>query len=113
MFKPDREDNFFGLVYRVVSTVPAGCVATYGQVAAALDRPRSAQVVGWALKALPKSTSVPWWRIVNKSRRLSIVNPKYGPIEQADLLRHEGLVIDSRPDGYYVQGTDWHQFPAP
>ena len=39
-------------VYRVVRRIPAGQVATYGQIAALSGMPRAARQVGWALSAL-------------------------------------------------------------
>jgi methylated-DNA-protein-cysteine methyltransferase-like protein len=64
--------NWYEQVYQVVGKVPHGKVATYGQVAAWLGKPRAARAVGWALRALPAETTIPWWRIVSASGFLSI-----------------------------------------
>jgi methylated-DNA-protein-cysteine methyltransferase-like protein len=50
-------------IYEVVKTIPAGVVATYGQVAAIVGcGPR---LVGYALASLPAGMDVPWQRVIN------------------------------------------------
>ena len=63
----NEPSGFFRRVYRVVRRIPAGRVATYGQVAALAGTPRGARAVGWALRALDERTAarVPWHRVVN------------------------------------------------
>ncbi|MGH7752384.1 MAG: MGMT family protein, partial [Gemmatimonadales bacterium] len=55
------DGSYYGRVYRLVSTVPAGRVVTYGQVARALGMARGARAVGYALRALPDPENIPWW----------------------------------------------------
>lgn len=38
--------KFFSRVYNLVSKIPPGKVATYGQIAAILGEPRNARIVG-------------------------------------------------------------------
>jgi methylated-DNA-protein-cysteine methyltransferase-like protein len=58
-------------ILAVVRRIPRGRVATYGQVAHLAGLPRGARQVGWALAALPASSSVPWQRVVNAQGRTS------------------------------------------
>jgi methylated-DNA-protein-cysteine methyltransferase related protein len=82
-------------VYAVVRQVPAGRVTSYGDVAALIGSPRAARGVGSALNALPHGTSVPWWRVVNRSGRLTIP-PHYGRRAlQRALLEDEGVAFGS------------------
>jgi methylated-DNA-protein-cysteine methyltransferase-like protein len=84
--------NWYEQVYKVVSAVPHGKVATYGQVAAWLGKPRGARAVGWALRALPPETTTPWWRIVSASGFLSIRgNSVATKTLQQQLLEAEGV----------------------
>ena len=46
--------DFYKQVYQLVRAIPSGRVATYGQVAALLGKPRGARLVGWALNTCPK-----------------------------------------------------------
>ena len=41
-------------VYRIVRQIPAGKVATYGQIAFLLGSPRAARIVGAAMQAAPE-----------------------------------------------------------
>jgi methylated-DNA-protein-cysteine methyltransferase-like protein len=52
-------------IHDVVSRIPRGRIATYGQVARLAGLPRQARLVGYALHALPTGTSIPWQRVVN------------------------------------------------
>lgn len=54
----------FDNIYETVKQIPAGEVASYGQIARLIDAPRSARVVGWAMQKAPKE--VPAHRVVKK-----------------------------------------------
>lgn len=60
-------------VWQVVSMIPAGKVATYGQVAALAGMPSHARLVGRILSALPRGSTLPWHRVINGQGR--ITNP--------------------------------------
>jgi len=83
-------------VYRVVCRIPAGQVATYGQVAALSGMPRAARQVGWALSALREEDDVPWHRVINAQGEIS---PRGGPeivdLQRA-LLESEGVEFNPR-----------------
>jgi len=104
--------NFFEEVYLAVAKIPPGSVASYGAVAEAIGRRRGARLVGWALGALKRPSEIPWQRVINRTRRISIVNPIVTPEMQKDLLEREGRVVELRHDGWYVTGTDWYDFSA-
>ena len=79
-------------IYAVVSRVPKGRVATYGQVAMLAGLPRQARFVGYALHALPTDSDVPWHRVVNAAGKISLRADALGHDElQAQLLRREGV----------------------
>jgi len=83
-------------VYRVVCRIPAGQVATYGQVAALSGMPGAARQVGWALSALTEEDDVPWHRVINARGEIS---PRGGPeivdLQRA-LLESEGVAFNVR-----------------
>lgn len=72
-------------VYAVVKLIPNGRVATYGQIAALLGRPRGGREVGWALSACD-DPRVPCHRVVDRNGRLA---PRFG--DQRARLRKEGV----------------------
>ena len=90
--------------YAVVGQVPAGCVATYGQIALLAGFPGNARQVGYALAALPEESGVPWQRVINAEGRISIRHLCRAAEEQRILLEAEGIEFDSR--GF----IDWQRF---
>lgn len=107
--------SFFERVYRVVRQIPAGKVASYGQIAALLGHPQAARTVGWALNALShaQAAEVPWQRVINSAGRISISRADLGAELQRALLEEEGIEFDAR--GYVDmrqfgwEGMDWEQ----
>lgn len=80
-------------VIKIVSLIPKGKVASYGQVALYVGMPRAARQVGWILNGLEEKIAVPWWRIVNNQGRISIKGSKYSAVEQKALLIQEGIEV--------------------
>ncbi|MDH4130727.1 MAG: MGMT family protein [Gemmatimonadota bacterium] len=80
----------YSAIYAVVRRIPRGRVATYGQVAELAGGRVTARQVGYALHALPASTTVPWHRVVNREGRISLP-PESGGIEQQLRLAKEGV----------------------
>jgi len=58
-------------VWQVVSMIPAGKVATYGQVARLAGIPTHARFVGSVLGQLPARSKLPWHRVLNASFKIS------------------------------------------
>jgi methylated-DNA-protein-cysteine methyltransferase-like protein len=94
-------EGFFQQVYRIVSQIPKGKIATYGQIAVMLGRPAGgARVVGWAMRATPDGMKLPCHRVVSKSGALA---PDYafgGAQVQREMLEQEGVTFkaDGRID---------------
>jgi methylated-DNA-protein-cysteine methyltransferase-like protein len=82
-------------VLKIVSSIPYGKVATYGQVAAMAGSPRAARQVGFALAGLSLGEAkIPWWRVVNRHGYISIRNNDIQPkLEQKSWLEAEGVVV--------------------
>ena len=108
------EPNFRNLVISFVKAVPAGKVATYGQIAALAGSPRAARQVGAVLNGLKKAEDVPWQRVINASGGLSTYKIGYGEMQKA-LLTAEGVKVSAantvdlsvylwRPDDETEQG---------
>ncbi|MBS4462110.1 methylated-DNA--[protein]-cysteine S-methyltransferase [Aerococcaceae bacterium zg-B36] len=76
------------LVYEVLSVVaeiPVGKVATYGQIAALINRPKNARLVGKILSVSDYYGDYPCHRVVNAAGRLAphFVNQKRLLLEEA------------------------------
>lgn len=85
--------------------IPAGRVATYGEVAAAAGLPRRARLVGRALRCGPPD--LPWHRVVAAPGRIAFPPGSDGREEQCRRLRAEGVVcsggrIDLRRFGWHA-----------
>lgn len=78
-------------VWRVVASIPAGRVATYGQVAELAGLPGAARRVGRVLAALPTDSRLPWHRVINAAGRVSL--PGTHGVRQRRLLRAEGVYL--------------------
>jgi methylated-DNA-protein-cysteine methyltransferase-like protein len=77
-------------VFAVVRRIPRGRVATYGQIALLLGRPRGGREVGWAMHACD-DPRVPCHRVVDRNGRLAPHFAGVGPIAQRDRLEREGV----------------------
>jgi len=100
--------GFHDKVYEVVKTVPAGRVATYGDVATALGSPRVARHVGWALAAIVDRDDVPWHRIINAKGSISARGDVARATLQQQRLEAEGVVFDAQ--GRVDLGAFRHRF---
>ena len=92
-----------------MKTIPAGVVATYGQVAAIVGcGPR---LVGYALASLPAGMDVPWQRVINSQGKISTRSDGAADPRQRQALIREGIVfslkgtVDLKRFGW--DGPDW------
>ena len=85
-------------VFAVVRRIPAGKVASYGQVARLIGSPRTARYVGFALHANPEPGTdedcIPCHRVVFKDGRMATGFAFGGPDEQRKMLAAEGITFD-------------------
>ncbi len=87
------DDELAYEVLSVVAEIPAGCVASYGQIARLIGRPKNARLVGKVLKDSQFYGEYPCHRVVNHAGRLV---PGWN--EQAALLTEEG--VELKDDGH-------------
>jgi len=96
--------NFFDIVTSLVKKIPKGSVATYGQIAVLAGHPRSARIVGWVLHQLEHEDLrvTPWHRVVNREGRISTTCEEHPPVEQAALLKKEGIIVKLKDGNYFI-----------
>lgn len=80
-------------VYALVRACPSGRVTTYGWIAAAMDFPRGARMVGWFMNKTPRGESVPAQRVVNSKGELSGSWAFGHRGRMRELLEQEGVVF--------------------
>nr|WP_092073916.1 MGMT family protein [Dendrosporobacter quercicolus]NSL47846.1 MGMT family protein [Dendrosporobacter quercicolus DSM 1736]SDM70085.1 methylated-DNA-protein-cysteine methyltransferase related protein [Dendrosporobacter quercicolus] len=92
--------NFNDTVYAIVRQIPAGKVASYGQVAALAGSRRASRAVGYALHRNPYQYKVPCHRVVFKDGSLTAGFGLGGKALQRQLLEAEGVEFtdDGRVD---------------
>jgi len=84
-------------IWAVVRRIPAGRVATYGQVARNAGLGGAARLVGYALHALPEGDrKVPWHRVLNAQGKISVRGFAGAEQIQRRLLEREGVRFDKR-----------------
>lgn len=83
-------------IYAVVSRIPRGRVATYGQVANLAGLAGQARLVGYALSALGPRSGIPWYRVINAQGQVS-ARRDGGPANRVQRLRleDEGVRFDA------------------
>jgi methylated-DNA-[protein]-cysteine S-methyltransferase len=98
--------NFSQKVWAMTARIPAGQVATYGQIARALGRPGAGRAVGNALRRNPYAPQVPCHRVVGADGSLTGFAGGL-PMKQR-LLASEGVaVVGGRVDLSSGVGIDW------
>jgi len=80
-------------IYETIRDIPAGSVASYGQVAEIAGIPRGARLVGRALRDLPRGHDVPWHRVITASGRIAFARGSRPFEKQKKLLIMEGVAV--------------------
>ena len=80
-------------VLEAAQAVPRGQVATYGQIARRIGRPRAARAVGQALGSNPVPIVIPCHRVLASDGRLGGYSGRGGLRTKEKLLRLEGAMM--------------------
>ena len=90
---PNKNKDFFDLVYQVVRLIPYGRVSSYGAIAKYLGSARGARMVGWAMNACMNREDVPAHRVVNRMGVLSGKMHFATPDTMENRLKEEGIEV--------------------
>lgn len=82
---------FFARVYAIVTQIPKGNVATYGQIAALAGSPKAARAVGMAMRTNPDAPRVPCHRVVASDGSLTGYSGDGGIEKKSKMLIDEGV----------------------
>lgn len=85
-------------IYAIVRQIPAGYVATYGQVAELANLPGQARLVGYALYRVDMDLAeIPWHRVINAKGEVSESPFRHGTdYLQRSLLEQEGICFSPK-----------------
>ena len=79
----------------IVSHIPKGKVTHYGHIAILAGLPGYARFVGSVLKKLPEGSTLPWHRVINSQRIISIPNDSQAFLRQKAALLNEGVTFSA------------------
>lgn len=93
-----RAATFADVAAAAIRAIPAGMVATYGQIAGLAGSPRAARQVVWLLNSSWQTRELPWHRLIASGGRIALKGT--GAALQRKLLRQEGITVsrDGRVD---------------
>jgi len=83
-------------IYDMVSRIPKGKVATYGQIAKLIGYPNHARYIGRALSQLENNNNIPWYRVVNAKGKISPRGLNGCDDYQRIILEDENVVFDDK-----------------
>ena len=87
------ESPLYQKIHHIISLIPSGKVATYGQISEIVGE-CTARLVGYATSAIKQDSSIPWQRVINYKGGISQRRSVSGGLLQQKLLEAEGIVFD-------------------
>ncbi|MDP1520008.1 MGMT family protein [Porticoccus litoralis] len=81
------------LIYSILSAIPKGQVASYGQVANFARLPKGARLIGRILSRLPPETTLPWHRVLKANGQIAFAPDSSAYHRQKQLLELEGIKV--------------------
>ena len=87
------ETPLYQTIHRIISLIPSGKVATYGQIAEIVGG-CTARIVGYAASAIAQDSDIPWQRVINYKGGISQRRNVSGGSLQKKLLEAEGIVFN-------------------
>lgn len=92
-------------VYELIRTIPAGKVATYGQVAKLVGNAKAARAVGMCMRTNPDAPATPCHRVVSADGSLTGYSASGGLQKKKRMLEKEGVVF--KGDKVYLPRSQW------
>ncbi len=98
---------FYKIVWEIVRQIPAGAVATYGQIASMMEPPQGVEAedyaklgarwVGDAMNAVSRvdEPTIPWHRVINSRGGISLPETSKSAALQRARLRAEHVLLDA------------------
>jgi len=104
---PHIPDSLQEKVYVLIRTIPKGKVATYGQIARLVGKPKVARLIGHYMRVNPNAPHTPCHRIVGSDGSLVGYSAQNGLLGKKALLVQEGVIFNgARVD---LKQSGWDQ----
>lgn len=78
-------------VIKLIQSIPAGKVATYGQIAELAGKPQGSRGVAWILHSSSTVHQLPWHRVLNAQGKISFEIGTHNFRQQKKRLEKEGV----------------------
>ena len=79
-------------IVSAIRAIPAGAVASYGQIASVAGLARGHRLVARALRNNPGSSGLAWYRVLRADGRCGMAEGSKGYLKQFSLLKSEGVI---------------------
>jgi len=79
-------------VVRIIKSIPAGRVMTYGQIAREAGSPRAARQVVRILHSMSNKYNLPWHRVINSKGELPKIGGSFAYMQKS-MLEAEGVKV--------------------
>lgn len=80
-------------IWQTVLQIPAGKIASYGQIADLAGLPGRARLVGKTLGLAPDELRLPWYRVMRSGGQLAFAAGTPQALAQQQLLLAEGVIV--------------------
>lgn len=87
------ENKQYLKIWNTTIQIPAGKVASYGQVADLAGLPGRARMVGKAMGYAPKEMRVPWYRVLRSNGQIAFPKGSDNAEKQTGFLQEEGVAV--------------------
>ncbi|MHA2503091.1 MAG: MGMT family protein [Candidatus Kariarchaeaceae archaeon] len=81
-------------VIEIISSIPQGKVATYGQIAKMAGSPKAARQVVRVLHSMTRKYDLPWHRVINSKGKIAIRDPESTDLQRAKLVEDGVTVVN-------------------
>ncbi|MCD4819879.1 MAG: MGMT family protein [Candidatus Cloacimonetes bacterium] len=79
-------------IIKIIKNIPDGKVISYGRIATLSGNPRASRQVARILHSSSEKYDLPWHRVVNSQRKISLKNP-IAYEQQKNMLQNEGIIF--------------------
>ena len=93
MKQAQAEKPEYAAIRRVIAAIPAGRVASYGEIAERASLPRRARLVGRVLREAGAAVKLPWHRVLRADGKIAFPAGSRGYREQRQRLLSEGVTV--------------------
>lgn len=90
---PEQTPSKQQKIWQTVLQIPAGKIASYGQIADLAGLPGRARLVGKTLGLAPDELQLPWYRVMRSGGQLAFAAGTPPALAQQQLLLAEGVIV--------------------